>query len=71
MDDILQIGGQVVSSRLFVGTGKFTSYDLIPRMIEASGAQVVTVALRRMDFDAPTENMVNYLPAGSILMTNT
>ncbi|MDA8187001.1 MAG: thiazole synthase [Dehalococcoidales bacterium] len=65
------IGGRPISSRLFVGTGKFTNYELIPQAIRASGAQVVTVALRRMDFDAPQENMVNYLPEGTILMTNT
>jgi len=71
MDDVLKIAGQVVSSRLFVGTGKFTRYELIPESIRASGAHVVTVALRRMDFDAPEENMVNYLPEGTILLTNT
>ncbi|MCL4466556.1 MAG: thiazole synthase [Chloroflexi bacterium] len=71
MDDALSIGGYDLASRLFVGTGKFTSYDLIPQTILASGAQVVTVALRRMDFDSPQENMVDYLPKGAILMTNT
>jgi len=71
MDDVFRIGGRDLSSRLLVGTGKFTSYDLIPEVVRASGAQVITVALRRMDFDAPTENMVNYLPEGAILLTNT
>jgi thiazole synthase len=71
MQDILRIGGQDLTSRLFLGTGKFPSYNLIPQVIRASGAQVVTVALRRMDFDTPQENMLNYLPPGVILMTNT
>src|SRR3990172_6399635 len=71
MDDVFRIGGRDLSSRLLVGTGKFTSYDLIPAVVRASGAQVVTVALRRMDFDAPQENMVSYLPEGTILLTNT
>jgi len=71
MDDVFRIGGRDLSSRLLVGTGKFTSYDLIPAVVRASGAQVVTVALRRMDFDAPRENMVSYLPEGAILLTNT
>lgn len=71
MDDVFRIGGRELSSRLLVGTGKFTSYDLIPEVVRASGAQVITVALRRMDFDAPAENMVNYLPEGAILLTNT
>jgi thiazole synthase len=71
MNDILQIGGRDLSSRLFLGTGKFPTYECIPEVIRQSGAQVVTVALRRMDFDSPRENMVNYLPPGIILMTNT
>lgn len=71
MDDTLTIGGRQLHSRLFLGTGKFSSYDLIPRVIQASRAEVVTIALRRMDFDEPRENMAGYLPAGVILMTNT
>ncbi len=71
MDDFVRIGGRDLTCRLFLGTGKFTSYDLIPQVIRASGTQVVTVALRRIDFDTPRENMVKYLPAGVILMTNT
>lgn len=71
MNDLFEIGGRRLTSRLFLGTGKFPSYELIPQVVAASGAQVVTVALRRMDFDAPHENMVSYLPQGVILMTNT
>ncbi len=71
MDDLFRVGGIELKSRLFIGTGKFTSYDLIPQVARSSGAQVVTVALRRMDFDTPQENMVSYLPEGVILMTNT
>ncbi len=71
MDDFVRIGGRDLTCRLFLGTGKYTSYDLIPQVIRASGTQVVTVALRRIDFDTPRENMVKYLPAGVILMTNT
>lgn len=69
--DLLEIGGQRLTSRLFLGTGKFASYDLIPEVVRQSGAQVVTVALRRLDFDTPQENMAGYLPEGTILMTNT
>lgn len=53
MSDVLSIGGRDLSCRLFLGTGKFTSYGLIPEVVRSTGAQVVTVALRRMDFDAP------------------
>lgn len=71
MEDQLIIGGTKLSSRLFLGTGKFTSYDQIPQAVTASGAQVVTVALRRVDFDTPGENMLQYLPKGTIIMPNT
>src|SRR3989339_787803 len=71
MDDRLVIGGRTVESRLFVGTGKFADYHLIPDVIKAARAQVVTVALRRMDFGTPEENMLTYLPDNVILMPNT
>lgn len=71
MRDTLIIGGQEINSRLFVGTGKFSNHRLVSAAIEASGAQVVTVALRRIDFDSEEENMLNYIPKGCILMPNT
>jgi thiazole synthase len=71
MNDALEIAGRSLTCRLFLGTGKFPTYDLIPRVVAASGAEVVTVALRRMDFEAPPENMATYLPEGVVLMTNT
>jgi thiazole synthase len=69
--DILKIGGQEISSRLFLGTGKFSSNRLIPQVVEASGAQVVTVALRRVDLDYEEENIAAYVPKDCILMPNT
>ena len=71
MDDKLVIGGTKLKSRLFIGTGKFADYGLIPGVIRSAKAQVVTVALRRVDFDIPMENMLEYLPEGVILMPNT
>lgn len=71
MEDKLVIGGRQVDSRLFVGTGKFADYNLIPRTIKAAKAQVVTVALRRVDFGQAEENMLEYLPDNIILMPNT
>ncbi len=50
--DPLVIAGRPFSSRLIVGTGKFGSYDVMRAAIEASGTQMVTVALRRVDLDA-------------------
>ena len=71
MEDKFEIGGVSVRSRLFVGTGKFADYKIIPAAIKASGAQVVTVALRRVDFENPGENMLEFLPQDVILMPNT
>ena len=50
--DPLVIAGRTFSSRLIVGTGKFGSYPLMRDAIEASGTEMVTVALRRVDLDA-------------------
>jgi thiazole synthase len=71
MDDKLEIGGVQLDSRLFIGTGKFADYNLIPQVIKASKTQVVTVALRRVDFDKKEENMLEYLPKNVIVMPNT
>jgi thiazole synthase len=51
-DDPLVIAGRTFGSRLIVGTGKFGSYQVMREAIEASGTELVTVALRRVDFDA-------------------
>lgn len=52
MDDPLVIGGREFSSRLILGTGKFASGEAMRGAIEASGAEMVTVALRRVDPEA-------------------
>ncbi len=70
-NDSLLIGGINLLSRLFVGTGKFSSHEIVPRVLEASGSQVVTMALRRVDWKNPQENILNYLPQNTILLPNT
>ena len=69
--DELVIGGKPLASRLFLGTGKFADYHLLPDVVKAAGSQVVTVALRRVDFNNPGENMLQYLPENVTLMPNT
>ena len=71
MNDKLIIGGQELSSRLFVGTGKFHANSIIPQVIRSSGAQVVTVALRRVDLASKDENILDHIPRECILMPNT
>lgn len=50
-DDVLKIGSHTFRSRLFVGTGKYKDVDETRAALEASGAEVVTVALRRVDLN--------------------
>jgi len=69
--DALVIGGTEIRSRLFIGTGKYSSNSLIPKIVKNSGAQVVTVAVRRVDFDSKDENMLNFVPKECVLMPNT
>lgn len=71
MNDRLVIGGVEIKSRLLVGTGKFSSNSIIPDVVMHSNAQIITVALRRIDFDSEEENILNYIPKDCILMPNT
>lgn len=71
MKDLLHIGGQKISSRLLLGTGKFSSNKIMAEAINAAGSQVVTVAVRRVDTEFAEENMLNYIPQDCILMPNT
>lgn len=70
-DDVLVIGGRILGSRLFVGTGKFSSHEIVPKVMEASGSEVVTMAIRRVDWKNPQENILNYLPDHMVLLPNT
>ena len=49
----LVIGGRTFRSRLFVGTGKFSSNELMARAIAASESEMVTVAMKRIDMNNP------------------
>ncbi len=53
MDDVLRIGRYTFRSRLMVGTGKYRSATEMREALEASGAEIITVALRRLDLDTP------------------
>src|ERR1700730_7846744 len=52
--DALVIAGQELRSRLFLGTGKYRSDEEMLASLEASGCELVTVALRRLDLDDPS-----------------
>ncbi|GBC94100.1 Thiazole synthase [bacterium HR15] len=59
MDDPLVIAGKTFRSRLMVGTGKYPDTETMLRAIEASGSEIITVALRRIDLDAPKRSILD------------
>lgn len=68
----LIIGGKKFTSRLFVGTGKFRSNDAMAAAIKASGSQMVTVAMKRIDMDNREDEMLSHIMADGIqLLPNT
>lgn len=69
--DKLIIGGMELNSRLFVGTGKYASNELIPKVLESSKAQVITVALRRVDLNSKDDNILNFIDKKVTLLPNT
>jgi thiazole synthase len=71
--DTLVIGGITFRSRLWVGTGKYKDFDETRRAIEASGSDVVTVAVRRVNVTDPSrENLLDHLdPAIYKILPNT
>jgi thiazole synthase len=68
--DVLTIGGRQFTSRLFTGTGKFASNHQIAGMLAASGSQMITVALRRVDAGG-ADNVLDYIPETVTLLPNT
>ena len=51
--DTLVISGKTFHSRLIIGTGKFSNFEMMKKAHELSGAEIVTVAIRRVDLNAP------------------
>jgi thiazole synthase len=71
-DKPLRIGGREFRSRLIVGTGKYATMDLMKECLEASGAEIVTVALRRVDLSGKTPNLLDYIDTSRFtLLPNT
>lgn len=71
MKDVFTIAGRKIRSRFMLGTGKFPSDESMEEAIKASGAHIVTVALRRVDPGAGRGNILAHIPPGRIVMTNT
>src|SRR5438128_6926900 len=72
-DTPLTIGGRSFQSRLMVGTGKYRDNETMVRAIEASGAEIVTVAVRRVNLDrSKEESVLHHLdPKRLFLLANT
>src|SRR5712671_1456006 len=73
MQDLLHIADRAFQSRLFVGTGKYRSFPEMARCHAASGAEVVTVAVRRVNLtDRSTESLLDYIDRSKLfILPNT
>lgn len=69
--DKLILGGHEFNSRLLIGTGKYGSNEILPKVIEESGSEIITMALRRVDLDNTNENILTYIPKGMTILPNT
>ena len=68
----LIIGGREFSSRLFIGTGKFSSNHTMAEAIKASGTEMVTVVMKRIDMDNANDDMLVHINRNTIqLLPNT
>ncbi len=65
---MLKIADKEFTSRLFLGSGKYGSGEEMYQSILASGAEMVTVALKRIDTDAPADEMLDSLKKASVLL---
>lgn len=72
MQEQLKIAGKQFTSRLFLGTGKFGSPETMQQAVNASGTQLVTMALKRIDLKTQSDNILTYLKQTSVnLLPNT
>ena len=59
--ETLKFGGKEFHSRLLVGTGKYPDYHAMQKALEVSGAEIVTVAVRRVNLDRTQESLLDYI----------
>jgi len=68
----LVIAGRTFHSRLMVGTGKFPSSKIMAKALEASGTEIVTVALRRVDINDAQDDILSHIDKDKyLLLPNT
>lgn len=71
MEKELAIAGRKFKSRLMIGTGKFSSSVIMRDAIKAAEAEIVTVALRRVDINDPADDILTHMEKGLLLLPNT
>jgi len=72
VSDAFVFGGQTFASRLIVGTGKYSTFPLMKEALETSAAEIVTVAVRRVNLtDRSKESLLDWIPKGMTLLPNT
>jgi thiazole synthase len=69
--DAFEIGDRAFASRLIIGTGKYRSFDEMQKAHRASGAEMVTVAVRRVPLDRSSESFLDYLNPDLQILPNT
>ncbi len=71
MSDIFKLAGKEFSSRLIVGTGKYRSFSEMKAAHQASGSEMVTVAVNRVPLDRKTESFLDHLDPKMHVLPNT
>lgn len=69
--ETFEVGGRTFTSRLIVGTGKYRSFEEMKAAHRASGAEMVTVAVRRVPLDRKTESFLDHLDPSLVILPNT
>src|SRR3954470_9249419 len=69
--EAFKVGGRAFKSRLVVGTGKYRSFEEMKAAHRASGAEMVTVAVRRVPLDRKTESFLDHLNPSLVILPNT
>ena len=69
--ETFEVAGRAFASRLIVGTGKYRSFEEMKAAHRASGAEMVTVAVRRVPLDRKTEYFLEHLDPGLTILPNT
>jgi thiazole synthase len=69
--DPFVLGGRTFRSRLIIGTGKYSSMEVMREAHRESGAEIVTVAVRRINLDRTRESLLDFIPPEMTLLPNT